>query len=117
MQPITIQKTHHRSQLLCLALGTASSDEESPSQIENKPSEGTHNESTQHAINHQQDDELPSSPHLHSALNRIPTSNDPRVLAARTRLWLAIDTALAAYSREIQEIQDGGGVTQLERMN
>ena len=52
----------------------------------------------------------------HPLLGGMPTSNDPRVQAARQTLWRAIDTALANYSREILNIErsvcDGGGKTE-----
>ena len=54
-----------------------------------------------------------NSPDSHPLLGGMPTSNDPRVQAARQTLWRAIDTALANYSREILNIErgvcDGGG--------
>ncbi|KAL3760517.1 hypothetical protein ACHAWU_001852 [Discostella pseudostelligera] len=91
------------------SINAESSSNNVTSRSENKPSEGAQDESNQHELDHHHDDDIRSSPHHHTALNRMPASNNPRVLAARARLWLAIDTALAAYSREIQKIQDGGG--------
>ena len=40
-------------------------------------------------------------------LPSLPPSNDARVLAARTKLWQAIDAALENYSKEILAIQQG----------
>eukprot|EP00578_Thalassiosira_sp_NH16_P022195 CAMPEP_0181104018 /NCGR_PEP_ID=MMETSP1071-20121207/15193_1 /TAXON_ID=35127 /ORGANISM="Thalassiosira sp., Strain NH16" /LENGTH=447 /DNA_ID=CAMNT_0023187167 /DNA_START=51 /DNA_END=1394 /DNA_ORIENTATION=+ len=41
----------------------------------------------------------------HPLFAGMPTSNDPRVLEARRKLWRAIDTALANYSEEILTIE------------
>lgn len=65
--------------------------------------DGAESEKNQHEFT-----DIGSSPHHPAALLDMPPTNDPRVLAARTRLWLAIDRALAAYSKEIIEIQGGG---------
>lgn len=42
-------------------------------------------------------------------LQLLPPSNDTRVLAARTKLWRAIDVALENYSKEILAIQQQQG--------
>lgn len=75
--------------------------------IENKPINGAGDESDQPEIKHCHDNNMCSPPQHTAALTGLPSSNNPRVLAARTRLWLSIDTALAAYSKEIIEIQGG----------
>jgi hypothetical protein len=36
----------------------------------------------------------------------MPPSDDPRIIEARRKLFLAIDTALANYSREILALKD-----------
>ena len=88
---------------------TCTSGEESPSNniisIETDSNEDADGENNQHEFLH---DDVSSSPHNPPAgLSGMPPSNNPLVLAARARLWLAIDTALATYSKEILEIQDG----------
>lgn len=40
----------------------------------------------------------------HPFIGSLPPSNDPRVLEARRKLFCAIDTALATYSREIMAL-------------
>ena len=46
----------------------------------------------------------------------MPSSDDPRVLEARRRLWTAIDAALADYSREIVAMERSrrGGIDYTE---
>lgn len=90
---------------------TSLSDEDSLSNniklsIEGKSNNGAGDESGQPEIKHYHDHLC--SPQQHTAgLAELPSSNNSRVLAARTKLWLAIDAALAAYSKEIIEIQGG----------
>lgn len=45
----------------------------------------------------------------HPLLAGMPPTDDPRVLAARDRLFRALDDALAAYSEEVLALTGGGG--------
>jgi len=81
----------------------ASEDSSSTSATTDLPieiqSEGTNEPSQHHRSNHDS----------HLLLAGMPTSNDPRVIAARRKLWRAVDAALANYSQEILAMEETGG--------
>lgn len=84
----------------------ASKDDDPP--VETLQRELVNHQPSQHENNNH--DSSPHHPLLLAGGNG--TSNDPRVLAARRKLWRTIDTALAEYSQEIMTIEeglDGGG--------
>jgi len=68
---------------------------------EGLPSNDTHDSQTQsEGVAHENNRES------HPLLDGLPASNDPRILAARRKLWRAMDDALAVYSQEILAIEE-----------
>mmetsp|Transcript_29408 Transcript_29408/g.62441 ORF Transcript_29408/g.62441 Transcript_29408/m.62441 type:complete len:493 (+) Transcript_29408:112-1590(+) len=78
------------------------SEDSSSNNINDSPTE-TQSEECVHAPNQHENDHG-----SHPLLAGMPTSNDPRVLAARRKLWCAMDAALANYSHEILAIEEAG---------